>query len=213
MKKEERKWFGQEWVNYPLWANILLYIYVLYFAVTSFYPFLGWAIIFIITQPFFIEQAKKIKKSSLYPLFLVGLLSLIGYIIWYIYYRIKVKKKNKMKKQKIDLDKKNLLNKITGGILLALGFVFLISSLSTFGSEVSLFYPVINMLSSIALIFLGIYVFRVEKWAIILAGVYGIVLLISGWCFFGLFIGGFRSVLFDLAYLVLAINWWVSNKK
>lgn len=111
--------------------------------------------------------------------------------------------------------KRNLLNKlnrISGWILIALGSVFFLVSLPTFNSEISLFYPLINILSSVALIFLGIYVFRFEEWAIVLAGVYGLVsFVINSWTW-GLFSGGFRGIMFEIAYLILILNWWVLNK-
>lgn len=118
--------------------------------------------------------------------------------IWFL-------KKNMKKKTKKNL--LNKLNKISGYILIALGVVFLYYSLSTFGEEVSLFFPIVNSLSSVALGFLGIYVLRVEKWAIILAGVCGVVLLISNSWIGGLFSGGFRGIIFDVAYILLVVNW------
>ncbi len=110
-------------------------------------------------------------------------------------------------KKKIKKNLLNKLNKISGYILIALGIVFLITSLSTFGEEVSLFFPVVNSLSSVALGFLGIYVLRTEKWAIVLAGVCGGALLINSWWFWGLFSGGFRGIIFDVAYIFLLVNW------
>jgi len=113
--------------------------------------------------------------------------------------------------KKIKNTKRDLLNKISGYVVIVLGVVFLYYSLSTFGKEISLFFPIVNSLSSVALIFLGVYVLRVEKWAIILAGVYGVASLINGWWMLGLF-SGFRGVLFDISHIVLIINWWISNK-
>ncbi len=130
-----------------------------------------------------------------------------------ILFKLKLYVKNYKMRKKTKKNLLNKLNKTSGWILVALGFVFLVSSLSTFGSEISLFYPIINTLSSVALGFLGIYVLRIEKWAIILSGIYGLALLIINSWIWGLFSGGFRGIIFDVAYIILVINWWISNDK
>ncbi len=118
------------------------------------------------------------------------------------------------KKDKINL--KNNFNKICGWVLIALGIILLYYSLTTFGEiielEMSFFFPIVNTLTSIALGILGFYVILKEKWSIILAGVYGLISLLISWWFLGLF-NSFREALFTLAYILLIINWWVSNKK
>jgi hypothetical protein len=113
-------------------------------------------------------------------------------------------------------NKKTTLNKISAYSLFVLGLIILYFALSSFGEAIdlgmSLFFPIINILFSIALFFLGIYVLRIEKWAIILAGVYGLVGIITGLWVYGLFSGTFLGILMDLINVLLIINWGVQWK-
>ena len=102
---------------------------------------------------------------------------------------------------------KDVLNIISGWVVIALGSLLTILTLINFNTELGLFYPLINLFSSIALIFLGLYVLRFEKWAVVLAGVYGIVMVLNNMWIYGLFSGNLFGVTLDLAYFLLIINW------
>ena len=104
--------------------------------------------------------------------------------------------------------KKNLLknlNEVSGGIVIISGVLLLFFNLIDFTSEFALSHIRV-MISGIALIFLGIYVLRIEKWAIRLSGIVGVVLLINGSLSLGLF-SSFRTAIFDIAYIILILNW------
>jgi len=98
------------------------------------------------------------------------------------------------------------LNKISGWVVIALGSLLTILTLTNFNTEGSLFYPLINLFSYIALIFLGLYVLRFEKWAVILAGVYGIVMVLNNIWIYGLFSGNLFGITLDLVYFLLIFN-------
>lgn len=114
----------------------------------------------------------------------------------------------KKKTKELLLDK---LNRTSGWILIISGVFLLYINITGFTSEL-ISSNIRNIVSGIALIFLGIYVFRFEGWAIILAGIFGIVLLANSIWFSGLFSGGFIGILFELAYFILILNWIFLDK-
>ncbi len=76
--------------KYPIWTNVIFAIIFIITGIQSIIGLLVWVIIFIITKPYFTKQALYIKTNPLYPYFMVIFFVLPGYIIWYIYYRIKL---------------------------------------------------------------------------------------------------------------------------
>jgi len=81
------------WKDYPIWAWVIFAI--VFFSILngeSSYLFFGWIACLGVTEYFFKKQALKIKKSPTIPFLIVVFFAFLGYIIWYIYYRIKLKK-------------------------------------------------------------------------------------------------------------------------
>lgn len=106
---------------------------------------------------------------------------------------------------------RNLLNSISGYIVIFLGASLLYNFFSSLTSELSSSF--ITVIFGIGLIFLGIYVLRFEKWAIVLSGIYGIALLINMW-FIARFIGGGLMILItNIPTFILVINWWLFKSK
>ena len=115
-----------------------------------------------------------------------------------------MKKENKYSK---------ILRKISAYILMLIGLITFLNPLEGFDSTTPLFPIILTILGGIALIFLGIYILRNEHWAFIIAGVYGIVAFVNGRFIAKLFgLGGWMTVLFNIAYLILIINWFFNDK-
>lgn len=106
---------------------------------------------------------------------------------------------------------RNLLNTISGYIVIFLGASLLFNFISSFSSELGSSFT--TLLFGVGLIFLGIYVLRCEKWAVILSGVYAIALLINMWFITKLIGGGLIILITNIPSYILIINWWVFKQK
>ena len=122
-------------------------------------------------------------------------------------------KKNSSKKE----NAKNILNKISGWLIILTGISLLYFLFFQGDPEYSrgLLVNFIFLASGIALIVLGTYMFKFERWAIVLAGVYGIFSIVNNWYLMGLSLFNFTNIF----YLVLSftpffviINWYVNGK-
>jgi len=102
---------------------------------------------------------------------------------------------------------KELLNKISGWIVIYLGISFIYNLISGLSEG---FTP---LLLGVGLILLGAYVLRAERWAIILSGVYAVALTINLWAISKLIGSGWIILLSNIPSYVLIINWWVSESK
>ena len=103
---------------------------------------------------------------------------------------------------------KILVNKVSGWAMMVVGAILTYYSVTTLPliNEIGAFFPIFNTLTSIALIFLGIYILKVERWAVILAGAYGMVALITRWWSLG-FPSSVQAILMTLADVLFVINW------
>lgn len=102
---------------------------------------------------------------------------------------------------------KNLLNKISGWIVIYFGISLMYNMLSGLSESF------LTLIFGIGLIFLGVYVLRDERWAIILSGVYAIALTINMWIISKIIGGGWIIFLSNIPAYILIINWWVSESK
>jgi len=122
--------------------------------------------------------------------------------------------KNSSKKETM----KDLLNKIAGWLVIFSGVLLIYYNLLDFSNSLEIlgwFSPVRSIIGAIGLIFLGIYILRFEKWAVVLSGVFGISLLISSRIFgsSGLFSQGLLFFVLSITPYVLIINWVFYRKK
>ena len=121
----------------------------------------------------------------------------------------------------VKLNKKNLLenlNRVSGWLVLLSGALLIYYNLIDFSDSLEIlgwFSPVRAIIGAIGLIFLGIYVLKFEKWAVVLSGIFGISLLISSWVFgsSGLFSQGLLFFVLSITPYVLIINWIFYRKK
>lgn len=111
---------------------------------------------------------------------------------------------------------RRILNTVSGWLILFSALLMIFYNVIDFGDSLRLlgwFSPVLSIVGTIGLVFLGIYLLRVEKWAIILAGVFGIVALINSWLitsylgFGGLFGNGVLGFVLGITPYVLIANW------
>ena len=114
---------------------------------------------------------------------------------------------NKSTKEKY----RNLLNTISGYIVIFLGASLLFNFISSFSSEVGSNFT--TLLFGVGLIFLGIYVLRFEKWAVVLSGLYAIALLINMWLITKLVGGGLMILITNILNYILIVNCWVFKQK
>lgn len=122
-------------------------------------------------------------------------------------------KKNSLKKENI----KSLLNKTAGWLIILTGISLLYFLFFQGDSE----YPrefLVNFLflaSGVAFIILGIYIFKLEEWAIVLAGVYGIFDIINNWYLMGIDLFNFTNVFYlvlSFTPFIVILNWYMHNK-
>jgi len=106
---------------------------------------------------------------------------------------------------------KNLLNTISGYIVIFLGASLLFNFISSFSFEIGSIFT--TLLFGVGLIFLGIYVLRFEKWAVTLSGLYAIALLINMWFITKLIGGGLMILMTNILSYILIINWGVFKQK
>jgi len=116
---------------------------------------------------------------------------------------------------------KNLLNKIAGWLVIFSGVILLFYNFIDLKSTLEIlggFSAFKSLIGAIGLVFLGLYVLKVEKWAVILSGVFGIASLISSRIIFrafgsGLFSNGLLGFVLTITPYVLIINWIFYRKK
>lgn len=100
---------------------------------------------------------------------------------------------------------KDLLNKVSGYIVILAGILMIFNLFkSGLGS-----LKFLNIFFGIALIFLGTYVLKYEKWAVILSGVYGIALLINMYSLTKLVGWNALILILHIPMFILIINWSV----
>ena len=124
-----------------------------------------------------------------------------------------VEKKNPSNKETA----KNIINKISGWLIILTGISLLYFLFFQGDPEYSrgILINFIFLVSGIAFIFLGTYMFKLEKWAIILAGVYGIFDIVNNWYLVGLSLFNFTNIFyFVLSFtpFFVIINWYLNGK-
>jgi hypothetical protein len=121
------------------------------------------------------------------------------------------------------MDKKDLLNKVSGWLVILSGTLLFIYNLIDIKSTLEIlggFSLFKALLGAVGLVFIGIYVLRFEKWAVILSGVFGITSLIHSRMLFGfigggggLFSGGLLGFVLGITPYLLIVNWIFYRKK
>lgn len=106
---------------------------------------------------------------------------------------------------------RNWLNTISGYIVIFFGASLLFNFISSFSSEIGPSFT--TLLFGVGLIFLGIYVLRFEKWAVVLSGLYAIALLINMGLITKLMGGGMIISITNIPTAILIINWLVFKEK
>ena len=104
---------------------------------------------------------------------------------------------------------KKWLNPISGYIVLFFGASLIFNFISYINSEGNLWASISGLIFGVGLIFLGIYVLRSEKWAIILSGIYAITLLINTFLIAKLYGGALLLLVVNIPIYVIILNWWL----
>ena len=106
---------------------------------------------------------------------------------------------------------RKLLNTLSGYIVIISGVLLLYNFISGFSSELG--SSLAALFFGTALIFLGIYILRFEKWAVVLSGLYALASLINVFFITKLIGGGLMSFLTCIPPCILIINWLIFKQK